>query len=57
MPTYKSLRVEKPVYDSLIALQRPRETISELILRLVVFFNTMSEAEKRPLPIAKEEKK
>ncbi len=39
MPIYKSLRIEKPVYDSLAALQLPRETYSKLIQRLVDFYN------------------
>ena len=40
MPVYKSLRVEKPVYDSLVALQLPRETYSKLIKRLIDFYNS-----------------
>jgi predicted CopG family antitoxin len=41
MPIYKSIRVEKPVYDSLVALLLPRETYSQLIQRLVNFHNAV----------------
>lgn len=41
MPDYKSIRVEKPVYESLIALQLPRETYSQLLERLVKFYHAV----------------
>ncbi len=38
MPEYKAIRIEKPVYDSLITLQKSRETMSQLVHRLVNFY-------------------
>ena len=52
MPDYKSIRVEKPAYDSLVALQLPRETYSQLIQRLVTFYKTVSSAVRWNPPLA-----
>jgi len=38
MPVYKGIRVELSVYNELLTLQRPRESINQLIHRLVKFY-------------------
>jgi len=38
MPVYKGIRVELSVYNELLTLQRPRESINQLIHRLVNFY-------------------
>ena len=38
MPVYKGIRVELSVYNELLTLQQPRESINQLIHRLVNFY-------------------
>jgi predicted CopG family antitoxin len=38
MPVYKGVRLELSVYNELITLQQPRESLNQLIHRLINFY-------------------
>ena len=39
MPTYKTIRVEERVYDDLAKRQLPRESMSQLIERILLYYD------------------